>query len=252
MTRYTILDMPIDRLAPDEFASRFVNSATEGSRGYVCVPNVHQCMEAYDKPDFKKVVQNADIVMSDSKVLQQFVRLKYGLPPIEVLRGDQLTLAICRKASEMGVSIALVGGKDEAILKRMVVAIERACPGLDVAFAWSPPFRKLNDEEERAMIARLTASGAKIIFVGLGCPKQERWMATYRERIPAMMIGVGAAFDFISGQVKAAPPWMHYAGLEWLNRLISEPRRLWKRYLTTSPRFIWLFLTREWNRKAIP
>ena len=247
MSNYEILGMPISRLEPESFVREFVGKAKAGHSGYVCVPNVHQCITAFDEPDFAQIVSNADTVMSDSVVLHKFLAFKYAMPMIEVLRGDLLTLAICRRAAEQGVPVALVGGKDDATLKKMCEAIEAECPGIDIAFAYSPPFRQLDTEEEQAMLLGARESGAKILFVGLGCPKQERWMARYSSHLPMMLIGVGAAFDFISGQVKTSPDWVHSAGLEWLHRLISEPRRLWRRYLATSPRFVWLFFTNDWR-----
>jgi len=162
------------------------------------------------------------------------------------MRGDQLTLALCRRAAASRVPVALVGGKNDEVLARMVLALRDQCPELEIACAYSPPFGELEPAQEAQMLAELRDSGAKIVFVGLGCPKQERWMARYADRLAAMMIGVGAAFDFISGQVKTSPSWMHGAGLEWLHRLLSEPRRLWRRYFATSPRFVWLFLTKDW------
>ena len=249
MTRLQILGMPVDRIAPAAFVDAFVDKAKAGTAGYVCVPNVHQCILAHDEPDHAAVVAGADTVMSDSAVLHKFVAHKYGLPPLEVLRGDLLTLAICRKAAAQGVPVALIGGKDEAVLARMVAALVDQCPGLVVAHAWSPPFRALSEGEEDVMLEALRQSGARILFVGLGCPKQERWMARFSARLPMMMIGVGAAFDFISGEVKTSADWVHAAGLEWLHRLVSEPRRLWKRYFATSPRFVWLYLTKDRNAR---
>lgn len=250
MARYEILGMPVDRIPSDEFVDYFVRKAKAGRAGYVCVPNVHQCILAYDDAAFAAIVRGADKVISDSTVLQRFVALKYGLPPMQALRGDLLTLAICRKAAATGVSVALVGGKNDKVLARLVLALQKECPGLDIAYAHSPPFDEPTQQQESKMLAELRNSHAGILLIGLGCPKQERWMAHYAERLHMMMIGVGAAFDFISGEVKTSPSWMHGAGLEWLHRLISEPRRLWRRYLATSPRFLWLFLTRE--RTAYP
>ncbi|KHK90020.1 WecB/TagA/CpsF family glycosyltransferase [Novosphingobium malaysiense] len=244
--RLQILGMPIDRLPPNEFVDQFVDKAILGRSGYVCVPNVHQCILFHDELEHREIVNGADFVMSDSTVLQKFVARKYRLSAVPVLRGDQLMLALCRRAAAGGLPIALVGGKDDKVLARMVAELRRQCPGLEVVYAYSPPFRELSVEEEATMLAAILKSGAKMLFVGLGCPKQERWMARYSDRLPLMMIGVGAAFDFISGQVKTSPGWMHSAGLEWFHRLLSEPGRLWRRYLSTSPRFIWLYLTRDW------
>lgn len=251
MSDYQILGMPVSRLTPEDFVDEFVGKAKAGSSGYVCVPNVHQCIIAFDEPDFAEVIANADRVMPDSVILQKSIAFKYRMPHIDVLRGDLMTIAICKKAAIEGVPIALVGGKDPVTLQKMCAALESECQGIQIAYAYSPPFRELSEEEELAMLDQARESRAKILFVGLGCPKQERWMARYSSRLPMMMIGVGAAFDFISGQVKISPGWVHSAGLEWLHRLLSEPRRLWRRYLSTSPRFIWLFLTRDWPLRRV-
>lgn len=250
--RYSMLGMPMDRLDPSEFVRRFTEAAAACETGYVCVPNVHQCIEAYDDPAYAAITRSARFMVSDSVVLHKFLALKYRLPPVEVLRGDLLTLAICQRAAEMQIPVALIGGKNDAVLAQMVSELERKVPGINVCFSWSPPFGPASLDVEQAMLAAIGESGARIVFVGLGCPKQERWMAKYQGQVPAMMIGVGAAFDTISGQVKMSPDWMHAAGLEWLHRLLSEPRRLWKRYLGTSPRFVWLFATREWLRNTGP
>lgn len=249
MARYEILGMAVDRLPPDEFVRLFLGRAKACEAGYVCVPNVQQCILAYDDPGFAHVISGADFVMSDSTVLHKFIARKYGLPPLDVLRGDKLTLAICRSAAAAGVPVGLIGGKNDAVLDRMTAELRGQCPGLDIAYAWSPPFRDLSTQEEAQMLADMQASGARILFVGLGGPKQERWMARYTDRLPCLMIGVGAAFDWISGETKTSPEWVHASGLEWLHRLASEPRRLWKRYLSTSPRFIWLFLTKDGRSK---
>jgi N-acetylglucosaminyldiphosphoundecaprenol N-acetyl-beta-D-mannosaminyltransferase len=111
-------------------------------------------------------------------------------------------------------------------------------PGLEVPFAFAPPFRPLDEHEDRDVVEAIEQSGARILFVGLGCPKQERWMAAHRERIDCTLVGVGAAFDFLAGAKRQAPRWMQRAGLEWLFRLAAEPRRLWRRYLVLNPRFL--------------
>lgn len=245
MARYEILGMPVDRIPAAEFVDYFVGKAKAGGAGYVCVPNFPQCILAYDDATYAAILRGADKIMPDSTVLQRFVALKYGLQPLPTLRGDQLTLAICRKAAATGVSIALVGGKNDQVLARMALALLKECPDLKIAYAYSPPFDELTPPQESKMLADLRNNDAKILFVGLGCPKQERWMARYADDLQMMMIGIGAAFDFISGEVKTSPSWMHGACLEWLHRLICEPRRLWRRYLATSPRFLWLFLTRD-------
>jgi len=116
--------------------------------------------------------------------------------------------------------------------------IEERYPGIDVVYSWSPPFRKLTSEEDDRVRREIESSGVQILFVGLGCPKQERWMAAHRPGVRAVMMGVGAAFDFISGEKRQAPVWMQSTGTEWLFRLCTEPRRLWFRYFWHNPRFV--------------
>ena len=125
------------------------------------------------------------------------------------------------------------------------VFLRRHFPNIEIACQISPPFRPLTLEEDLAYTQQIASSGAKIILTGIGCPKQELWMAAHKDRIPAVMIGVGAAFDFYSGRVQQAPCWMQKLCLEWLFRLVMEPRRLWKRYVYNNPRFIFLF-TVQW------
>jgi N-acetylglucosaminyldiphosphoundecaprenol N-acetyl-beta-D-mannosaminyltransferase len=114
-------------------------------------------------------------------------------------------------------------------------------PTLNIACSISPPFRPLTVEEDEIYIQQINDAGVRILFVGIGCPKQENWMAAHKERLLCVMIGVGAAFDFFSGRKRHAPRWMQKAGLEWLFRLVSDPRRLWRRYLKHNPRFVWHF-----------
>ncbi len=133
--------------------------------------------------------------------------------------------------------VGFYGGSPDS-LERMVENLRQTFPRLPVAHAYSPPFRQLTAEEDRAEMDDIRASGARILFVGLGCPKQERWMAQHRGQIDCVMLGVGAAFDFLSGQKAMAPDWVQSAGLEWAFRMIAEPRRLWKRYLYNNPRFV--------------
>jgi N-acetylglucosaminyldiphosphoundecaprenol N-acetyl-beta-D-mannosaminyltransferase len=123
-----------------------------------------------------------------------------------------------------------------------VSILERRYPGVRVGCQIAPPFRPLTPEEDEAVTKEIVSSGARILFVGIGCPKQERWMETHKERIPAVMLGVGAAFDFHTGRVRQAPAWMQVTGLEWLFRLLMDPKRLWKRYAKHNPRFVVLFL----------
>ncbi|MNV22931.1 putative N-acetylmannosaminyltransferase [compost metagenome] len=147
-------------------------------------------------------------------------------------------LKYCEAAATRSESIYLYGGA-ESTLRILRDELPKRFPGLVIAGSHSPPFRTLSAEEDAAIVGDINASGAGTIWVSLGCPKQEKWMAAHRGRINGVMIGVGAAFDYHAGVISRAPLWMQNNGLEWLHRLASEPRRLWKRYFVTNTLFIW-------------
>ena len=153
------------------------------------------------------------------------------------INGPDLMWKYCAEAALRGDAIYLYGGT-QATLDTLVARLTGAFPGLRIAGAESPPFRTLTSDEDAAAVARINRSGAGVVFVSLGCPKQELWMAAHRGRVQAVMIGVGAAFDYHAGTISRAPVWMQHAGLEWLHRLASEPRRLWRRYLVTNTLFV--------------
>jgi N-acetylglucosaminyldiphosphoundecaprenol N-acetyl-beta-D-mannosaminyltransferase len=144
-------------------------------------------------------------------------------------------------ASRESVPIGLYGGTSE-LLEELVRLLKTRHPEVQVVCQIAPPFRPLRQEEDKAITQQIKESGARILFVGIGCPKQERWMVAHKRRIPTVMLGVGAAFDFHTGRVLQAPRWMQVAGLEWVFRLLMDPRRLWKRYAKHNPRFVGLFL----------
>jgi N-acetylglucosaminyldiphosphoundecaprenol N-acetyl-beta-D-mannosaminyltransferase len=152
------------------------------------------------------------------------------------ISGPDLMWTLCERAAAEGLPIYCYGSTGET-LALLEQRLRAAFPALRMTME-SPPFRPLSAEEDAAAVDRINSSGAGIVFVGLGCPRQERWMAAHRGNINAVMIGVGAAFDFHAGTVQRAPAWMRDSGLEWLHRLVSEPRRLWKRYLVTNTLFI--------------
>jgi N-acetylglucosaminyldiphosphoundecaprenol N-acetyl-beta-D-mannosaminyltransferase len=155
--------------------------------------------------------------------------------------GPDLTLAVCRAAAEEGIPVGFYGSTDET-LSRLIPVMTEQFPGLDVAYRYSPPFRSTTESEDASEVRAIEASGARILFVGLGCPKQEKWVIAHKGRVPCVMLAVGAAFDFHAGTVKQAPGWMQRLGLEWMFRFMREPRRLWKRYLKHNPRYVVLVL----------
>ncbi len=235
----SILGIRVDHTTYSKTAERITGLALNGIHGYVCTANVHMVMEAYDDPTFRRVVNSADIVTPDGMPLVWSLKL-LGIKNAERVYGPFLTRIICEKAMERGVPIGFYGGTEE-VLGAMVDRLKAKLPTLNVAYAFSPPFRALTKDEDENVLREIQASGVKVLFVGIGCPQQERWMAKHKDRIPAVMVGVGAAFDFIAGVKPQAPRWMQAIGLEWLFRLITEPRRLWKRYLYHNPRFVYKF-----------
>jgi len=203
---------------------------------YVCFANVHVLMEAWDSPDFREILNHADLVTPDGMPLVWAMHLK-GQSDQTRVYGPTLMLYALEAASQGQIPVGFYGGAPE-VLGLLVERMRARYAGLNVVFSMSPPFQEVRQEEENEIVEKINESGARILFVGLGCPKQEIWMAEHRGRVNAVMLGVGAGFDFHAGVKPQAPVWMQRIGLEWLFRLVSEPRRLWRRYLYHNPRFV--------------
>jgi len=231
-----ILGMRVDASTYADATTRILDWAAGPAPRMVCVANVHMTMEAHDSPEFQAIVNASDLVTSDGMPLVWMLR-RLGLPQAERVYGPTLTLHVCEVAAKSDTPIAFYGGSPEA-LEGLTQELTTRFPNIDIAYAFSPPFRQLSDQEDQQVTNDMTASGARILFVGLGCPKQERWMAAHKDRLPLVQLGVGAAFDFHAGNVKQAPAWLQDRGLEWLFRPVVEPRRLWRRYLYNNPRFL--------------
>jgi N-acetylglucosaminyldiphosphoundecaprenol N-acetyl-beta-D-mannosaminyltransferase len=232
-----ILGMRVDASSYERAVTAILEMAETGG-GTTCVATVHMVMEAFDDPAYQRVVNAAELVTSDGMPLVWTLRAR-GLPEAQRVYGPDLVPAVCAEAARGGVPVGFYGGSPEvlaALTRRLAVRL----PGLRIAFAMSPPFRPLTPAEDAEVVADVRESGARILFVGLGCPKQERWMAEHRERLDCAQVGVGAAFDFLAGRKRQAPRLLQRAGLEWLFRLACEPRRLWRRYVWHNPRFAWL------------
>ncbi len=230
-----ILGMRVDATTYADAARAILDMAESGRGGMTCVATVHMVMEAFDAPDFQRLVNAAELVTSDGVPLVWALRW-LGIPRAQRVYGPDLTPVVCREAARRGVPVGFYGGRPE-VLDALTRELAARIPGLRIAFAHSPPFAPLSAEEDAALTAAIADSGARVLFVGLGCPKQERWMASHRGRLPCALLGVGAAFDFLAGYKRHAPRWMQRAGLEWLFRLLCEPRRLWRRYAVHNPRF---------------
>lgn len=224
--------------------------AERGCR-YVCVANVHTITESQDDARLKQINNAAGMVTPDGMPLVWVSRLM-GQKHVRRVYGPDLLLAACQRSLETGWSHYFYGGA-EGVAEKLVERLSARFPGLKVAGLESPPFHALNPAEDRAAVERINASRADIVWVGLGAPKQEYWMADHVGRISApVIIGVGAAFDFHAGVKKQAPLWMQRSGLEWLYRLVSEPGRLWKRYLRNNPLFVWLILLQLSGLRKFP
>ena len=238
-SRY-VLGMRVDATSYEDASQHVVQWAREGRSAYVCVATVHMTMEAFDSSAFLRVVNGADLVTPDGRPLVWALR-SLGIKDATQVRGTDLTTHVVERAARERVPIGLYGGTPE-LLQRFARTLKSRYPGTRVVCQIAPPFRPLTPEEDKRVTQEIVSSGARIVFVGIGCPKQERWMVLHKERIPAVMLGVGAAFDFHTGRVRQAPHWMQVAGLEWVFRLLMDPKRLWKRYAKHNPRFVALFL----------
>ena len=230
-----ILGVRLDAVSVEKASEIVVRLSREGHH-YACAANVHMIMEAYDDASFRDVVNAAAIVVPDGKPLVWALR-RLGEKHVERVTGSSLTIRVLEKAQANGIGVGFYGGSETA-MEMMIQRVMRDFPHLSIAFAFSPPFKTLSDEEDRKIVDRIIESKTRILFVGLGCPKQERWMALHKDQIPAVLIGVGAVFDFLAGTKPRAPQFLQEIGLEWLFRLAMEPRRLWRRYVIENPRFV--------------
>lgn len=247
MKRDSILTMDVNITSLEKTVAQVTRWVNGIQSRTICVSNVHMCMETYDSPAFAKVVNSADMVIPDGKPIALALKL-LGYPEAQQVRGADITLSLCELAANKGLVIGLYGGTEQALVD-FEIFLRESYPMIRIGCAISPPFRELTVQEDRAMIDQINQAGVQILFVGLGCPKQERWMAEHKEKMNAVMLGVGAVFDFLSGNKKEAPRWVQAIGMEWFFRLCSEPRRLWKRYFKHNPRFIYFLSLQVLRRK---
>lgn len=237
---HPILEAFIDALSWDEAISRIVQWGSARESRYVCICNVHSVVTTTRDVEFKVAVNNADMATPDGAPVAWALR-SLGYQGQERINGPDLMMHYLAEAERRGQVVFFYGTTD-ATLARLRSSLVRRFPALRIGGACAPPFRPLTKEEDDAIIRTINDSAANVVFVSLGCPKQEKWMADHRGRIHAVMIGVGAAFDYHSGMVKRAPLWWQQHGLEWLYRLRSEPRRLFIRYMVTNLLFVFGFM----------
>lgn len=215
-----------------------------GERRYVCVTNVHGVTESGRDPELRDIHNESGLTTPDGVPLVWCGRWA-GARTIRRVYGPDLMLDVLAAAVDRGWTSYLYGGTPDTLALLEARLLERF-PGLRIVGSWSPPFRELTADEEAAAIGAINAADPDLVWVGLGCPKQERWMHRHRPALTApVLLGVGAAFDFHAGAKRQAPAWMQRVGLEWAFRLASEPRRLWRRYLVGNTRFVLAVLRRR-------
>jgi N-acetylglucosaminyldiphosphoundecaprenol N-acetyl-beta-D-mannosaminyltransferase len=220
----------------------WVDAAVDArARAYVCVAAVHTVMACQEDPELRAAVMGADFTVPDGQPLVWALRA-LGHPLKDRVYGPELMDRACARAARTGRRFYLYGGRNAGALVELTRMLRLRHPGLKIVGGYAPPFRELTDDEETAVAEDIRRCRADVVWVGIGVPKQEKWMARMRHRLDApVLIGVGAAFDFHAGLVPQAPAGMQRLGLEWLYRLCQEPRRLWRRYARYNPRFVWDF-----------
>lgn len=242
-----VLGVPINAINMTQAIDTILSWIVRGQAHYVCVRDVHGVMRAQEEPKLLEIHDGAGLVTPDGMPLVWLARWR-GYHHVSRVCGSDLVAELCSASVQSGISHYFYGGKP-GVAERMADALKLRFPGLKVAGTGTPPFGPMSAQEDDADTAQIVASGAGVVWVGLSTPKQEYWMHDHVERIPgATLIGVGAAFDFYAGDVKRAPEWMHRSGLEWLHRLLSEPRRLWRRYLVLAPKFVLMVGRRGFGR----
>lgn len=232
-----VLASHIDAVNWDETLSRMVSWGSQHQSRYITLCNVHSVVTASQNEAFHDVIAQADLALPDGAPVAWALR-REGFSEQERISGPDLTWRYLAVAEKIGQSVFFYGSCD-ATLAKLRARIQTHFPKLRVAGMLAPPYRQLTDEEDQQHVDLINKSGANVVFVGLGCPKQEAWMAAHRGRIQAVMVGVGAAFDYHAGTVKRAPLWMQKIGMEWAYRLLSEPRRLLRRYAVTNTVFVY-------------
>lgn len=238
MEKKFVLNSLISTGTYQEFIKEIFSLVEHKIPSYVCIANVHMVIEGYKNPAFQKILNNANLATPDGKPLSVFLRLFENLKQDRVC-GMDLLPDLLKHAAASGKSIYLYGSTD-ALLSTIVEKAKKELPALKIAGYYSPPFRVLTEEENINIISAIKATSPDLVFVALGCPKQERWCAENKDKLGACLIGVGQAFNVYAGIEKRLPKWMRDLSLEWAYRLYLEPQRLWKRYLITNSYFLLL------------
>jgi len=237
MSRANVLGVGVHAIDLPTAADIIESAVREGTKGYVCVTGVHGVMEAQRDHEFRDILNHALLVPPDGMPTVWVGRMQ-GNSGMKRVFGPDLMLAVCRRSVGNGIRHFLYGG-NPGIADELAEGLRYRFPGIKVVGTFTPPFRPLEPSEQLALERQMNAALPDIVWVGLSCPKQEKFMAANFRRLPCkIMVGVGAAFDIHTGHVKDAPKWIKDAGLQWAHRLWQEPRRLWKRYLVNNSAFL--------------
>jgi N-acetylglucosaminyldiphosphoundecaprenol N-acetyl-beta-D-mannosaminyltransferase len=247
--RYPIAGILVSSVTYESATRAVVAAASAGRSAVIAATSVHGLTLGVRDPAFGRQLNTFEMLTPDGQPVRWGLNLLHGLGLQRRVYGPQLMLDVCVAAARERLPIYLYGGRQET-LERLVRRLPELAPGLEIAGYRSPPFRRLTTDEEADDVRNIVTSGARVLFVGLGCPRQERWAFAHRNQLPMPIVCVGAAFDFHAGTLRQAPPWMQARGLEWLFRLIVEPRRLWRRYAIIVPFYCFL-LGREFARSRL-
>lgn len=238
--KYDLFGVPVSAVTCDEAAEAVLSAARQGTAAGVGAFSVHALIEAA-KPRFVDQASRLAMITPDGQPVRWALNWLHGVGLKSNVRGSELMWHSCRRAAETGMPIYLYGGTPQTLAALQANLLD-AFPDLQIAGAEAPPFRPLSPGEDADMVERVNASGAGLMFVGLGSPKQDHFVVEHLDRIQPVQLAVGAAFDFHAGVKATAPQWMQRHGLEWIFRLVQEPRRLWKRYLVTNTQFVFKLL----------
>lgn len=246
--RIDVLGVNVSAINPAQALTQIKRWLDEREHHYVCVTGVHGIMESHDDAQLRAIHNEAGMVTPDGMPLVWLSKLR-GFDHVDRVYGPDLMLAVCEASVAWGARHFLYGGA-EGVPELLADRLRERFSGIHIVGSHSPPYRACTAEEDDAIVRAIDDSGADIVWVGLSTPKQERWMHEHVGRLRApVLIGVGAAFDFHAGLKAQAPRWMQRSGTEWLFRLLTEPRRLWRRYARNNPRFVALVLRDAWRRR---
>jgi N-acetylglucosaminyldiphosphoundecaprenol N-acetyl-beta-D-mannosaminyltransferase len=242
--RVDVLGVGISAITPADALDEIARWIHDGEQHYVCVTGMHGVMEAQGDPELTRIHNDSGLTTPDGMPMVWASRYA-GAKHVERVYGPDLMLAVCERAARDGWGCYLYGATDE-VLDALRANLNDRFPALKIVGAYSPPFRPMTPEEDAAAVQAINDSGAQIVWVGLSTPKQERWMDAHVGKLHApALVGVGAAFDMHAGNLRQAPRWMQRSGLEWFFRLVSEPRRLWRRYVINIPKFLFAIVRRR-------